>query len=303
MFETTKHDFGTIAAGAKAEFSFKFQNKYLYDVHIARVRSSCGCSSVRVTKDSLATYETGEIVASINSDRLRGHQSSTLTVIFDKPRYAEVQLKVSVYIRGDYVLQPSGIDFGEVQSGSTPVRELTVTHYGDADWGLVDILSSIPHVQCALGEPGRSGSRVSYPIKATLAADAPPGELRHELFLVSNDTEAKKIPVMVDGRVRPLLSVAPAFLYLGSLRPGQSVTKRLVVRASTPFHVVQISADCECFEFSFTPDEKKTLHLIPVKFTAGDKQAGIRRTLQIKTDLEGAEAEIVALAAIDEHAK
>ena len=72
MFEVTQHEFGTIAAGAKAEFAFKFTNKYLYDVHVARVRSSCGCSDVRVTKDSLATYESGEVVASINSQRLRG---------------------------------------------------------------------------------------------------------------------------------------------------------------------------------------------------------------------------------------
>ncbi len=53
-------EFGTIAAGTKAEFAFKFTNKYLYGVHVARVRSSCGCSDVRVTKDSLATYESGQ---------------------------------------------------------------------------------------------------------------------------------------------------------------------------------------------------------------------------------------------------
>ena len=93
----------------KAEFAFKFTNKYLYDVHVVRVRSSCSCSDVRVTKDSLATYESSEVVASINSERLRGDQSSTLTVIFDKPRYAEVQLKVTVYIRGDILLEPSGL--------------------------------------------------------------------------------------------------------------------------------------------------------------------------------------------------
>ena len=43
MFETTKHDFGTVARGAKAEFRFELTNRYLEDVHIAGVRSSCGC--------------------------------------------------------------------------------------------------------------------------------------------------------------------------------------------------------------------------------------------------------------------
>jgi len=200
VFEVTQHELGTIAAGAKAEFAFKFTNKYLYGVHVARVRSSCGCSDVRVTKDSLATYERGEVLASINSQRLRGDQSSTLTVVFDKPRYAEVQL-------------------------------------------------------------------------------------------------------MIQGSVRSLVSVAPASLYLGSLRPGQSVSKRLVVRAAKPFHIQEISTDCGCFEFTYASDEAKALHLVPVKFTARDTAGAVKRTIRVKTDLNGTEAEVVALAAVDEQAK
>ncbi len=303
MFEVTQHEFGTIAAGAKAEFAFKFTNKYLYDVHVARVRSSCGCSDVRVTKDSLATYESGEVVASINSQRLRGNQSSTLTVVFDKPRYAEVQLKVTVFIRGDILLEPSGFDFGEVEHGADASRKLTVTHYGDADWKIMDVLGNASHLECELGEPVVSGNRVSYELTAKIAADAPAGSLGTQLLLVTNDPQAEKIPVMIQGSVRSLVSVAPASLYLGSVRPGQAVSKRLVVRASKPFHIQEISTDCGCFEFTYASDEAKALHLVPVKFTASDSPGAVKRTIRVKTDLNGAEAEVVALAAVDEQAK
>ena len=50
MFATTSHDFGTIAAGAKAEYAFRFKNQVVPDVHVASVRSSCGCASVRVER-------------------------------------------------------------------------------------------------------------------------------------------------------------------------------------------------------------------------------------------------------------
>ena len=303
MFEVTEHDFGTIAAGAKAEFAFKFTNKYLYDVHVARVRSSCSCSDVRVTKDSLATYESGEVVASIDSERLRGDQGATLTVIFDKPRYAEVQLKVSVFIRGDILLEPSGFDFGEVEQGAEASRRLRVTHYGKADWKIVDVLGSGEHLECELGEPVRSGNRVSYSLTAKLTAGAPTGGLGTQLLLVTNDPRAKRIPMMVEGSVRSLVSVAPASLYLGSVRPGQSVSKRLVVRASKPFRIQEISTDCECFEFTYAADEAKALHLVPVTFTAGDKAGAVKRTIRIKTDLNGTQAEIVALAAVDDQAR
>ena len=44
MFETTSHDFGNVARGARVEYLFKFQNPYKEDADIIDVRSSCGCN-------------------------------------------------------------------------------------------------------------------------------------------------------------------------------------------------------------------------------------------------------------------
>lgn len=120
---------------------------------------------------------------------------------------------------------------------------------------------------------------------------------------MTNDSGADKIPVMVEGSVRPLVSVAPASLYLGSLRSGQSVSKRLVVRAAKPFPIREISTDCGCFQFSYSSDEAKALHLVPVTFTAGDVAGAVKRTIRIRTDLNDTQAEILAMAAVDEQAK
>jgi hypothetical protein len=35
MFKVADHDFGSVARGAKAEFSFGFENLFLEDVHVA----------------------------------------------------------------------------------------------------------------------------------------------------------------------------------------------------------------------------------------------------------------------------
>ena len=45
LFVTTEHDFGSVARGAKAEYRFIVTNNLQGDVHIASVRSSCGCTS------------------------------------------------------------------------------------------------------------------------------------------------------------------------------------------------------------------------------------------------------------------
>ena len=117
MFTDVEHDFGTIARGAKAEYEFVFTNRYVNDVRVANVRVTCGCTSVSVKNQTVATYDKGAVVARINSNSFLGHQRATLTVTFDKPHWAQVQLNVKVYVQSDVVLEPAAAVFGAVEQG------------------------------------------------------------------------------------------------------------------------------------------------------------------------------------------
>ena len=92
MFTVTSHNFGTVAKGSKTEYRFVFRNIYEENLHVVGVRTSCGCTSPTITKQDLATHETAEIVATFNTRTFLGQHGATLTVTFDKPFYAEVQL-------------------------------------------------------------------------------------------------------------------------------------------------------------------------------------------------------------------
>ncbi len=74
MFKVTEHDFGTVAAGAKAEYRFVFENLYLEEVHVAGVRTSCGCTTPSIENPTLKTYEKGAIVAKFNTPLFRGQR-------------------------------------------------------------------------------------------------------------------------------------------------------------------------------------------------------------------------------------
>ena len=67
MFKTTSHDFGTVARGTDKSFAFELTNLYEEDVHIASVRSTCGCTDARLTKKSLKTWQKGQIVTTLNT--------------------------------------------------------------------------------------------------------------------------------------------------------------------------------------------------------------------------------------------
>lgn len=107
MFQATSHDFGAVPRAAKVEYEFVLKNIYKEDVHIAGVRSSCGCTSPHISKDWLKTYEKSSIVAVFNTRTFSGQRAARLTVTIDKPFYAEVELQVRGYIRTDVVLNPA----------------------------------------------------------------------------------------------------------------------------------------------------------------------------------------------------
>ena len=221
LFAIKSHDFGTIAAGAKAEFAFVMKNDYAKEIHIASVRSSCGCSDVKIQNATLQPYETGTIIASVNSERLRGRQSSTITVVFDRPTYAEVQLYIKVFIRGDMLLTPASIEFGELPLGKSAEKQLTVTRYGDPDWKLLDVTCDNPHLRASFEETVRSKQEVTYRLKMSLDDQTPDGFLNEAALLTTTDDEATRVPVLVQGKIVPKIAVAPQDLFVGVLAPGR----------------------------------------------------------------------------------
>jgi len=299
MFESRSHDFGTIARGAKAEYEFVLKNIYVRDVHIASVRVSCGCTTTRIKKPLLKTYEEGAIVASINSDKFTGRQGSTITVMIDKPMYAEVQLHLKVYIQPDVVVNPPAVQLGDIDQGIGAENKVTITCTRRSNWRIEDVKSANPHLSGKVVETIRSGSQVSYELRVRLDKNAPTGYIRDHLVLVTNDNRYKQVPVAVEGRVLSAITLSPATLFLGTVQEGQKVTKRLVVRSKKPFRITSITADCGCFEFgTLAEDVAKPLHLVPVTFTAGDKPGKVAKTIRIRTDLDEAATKLAIYAVV-----
>ena len=299
MFEQTRHDFGYVARDGKAEFEFVLSNIYLKDVHIASVRSSCGCTSPRIKQALLKTYEKGAIVAAFNTRAFLGRKGATITVVFDKPSYAEVQLHVSGYIREDVVLRPGSVQLGSVDQGNPADAKIAVSYAGGGDWKILEVRSGNPHISGKAVETRRGGGRVSYDLLVHLDQDAPAVYLKDHLILITNDRRSKQIPVRVEGRVRPALTVSPASLFMGVVRPGKQVTRQLVVQGKKPFRIVSITCEDDALKLQAPADDAaKSLHVIPVTFIAGSQPGKVAKTIWIETDLAETKAELPAHAVV-----
>lgn len=286
LFEKTSHDFGVVARAAKTEHSFEFTNTLNTDLHVAYVRSSCGCTKARIQPHTVKRGEKGAVIARFNTRSFTGRKGATITVVIDRLRYAEVQLHVTGYIRRDVVFHPGKVDFGSIDQGKPAERIVRLEYAGRRDWRIVNVRSPLPHLVVETKETRRSGGRVGYELIARLSKDAPIGYVTTELTLETNDRRLKSVPLHVTGRVSPSLSVSPALLFLGNIPAGSQCTKRLVVRGPEPFRVTKVECDDLRFQFQMT-DKAKTLHFVPVVFNADDIPGEVSQTIHVHTDLAG----------------
>lgn len=286
MFEETSHDFLAVARGSKCEHHFEFKNIYKEDVHVASVRSSCGCTTPSVTKSTLGTRETGAIVATFNTTSFSGSKSATITVVFDRPYYAEVRLQVSGYIRTDVVVEPPEIAFGEVPEGETKEVAIRVTRRGRPDWRIEDVRSECTDLAVRLGKPEITNNSVQYPLVVRMKESMPVGELRERLSLVTNDANAPRIELSTSGRVRPSLTVSPFAWNIGAVDTDGTAEKRLMVRGEQAFELQDVI--CEDDRFSFeVPKGSKKIHFVKATFKAGTDVGKVSERIQIVSTMPG----------------
>jgi hypothetical protein len=299
MFSVTSHNFGTVAKGSKTEFRFIYRNLYEVDVHVSSVRTSCGCTQPAITKKLIETHETGEIVAAFNTRTFLGQHGATLTVTFDQPFYAEVQLRVAGNIRGDVTFEPASVNLGNVDLGRGAEQVVRVTHMGSTPWEITDVRSANVNFEVLLSQPQHTGSQSAYDLTLRLKPDAPAGYIKDQLILVTDDPRASQIPMDVEGRVVAEVTVSPQLLALGNVLPGGTVTKNIVVRANRPFCVTGIVCNDGCLSCPAKETPAK-VHILPVTFQAGDVGGRVERELTITTDLgDGAVPVVTVQAMVD----
>lgn len=284
MFAETNHNFRVVARGAKVEHHFEFENLYEEAVHVSAVRSSCGCTTPSVTRSTVKSREKSAIVATFNTTAFTGPKSATITVVFDRPYYAEVQLTVSGEIRTDVVFDPPEANFGQFKEGETKQLKVSVTRLKRSDWKITDVRSHCTDMQVKLSPPIRTASGVRYDLLLETKASMPAGEIHEQLTLLTNDPQAPTIEMCVSGRVRPALTVSPASLGMGNLPADGQFERRLVVRADEPFEILDVLCGDERFVFD-KPTGKKKVHFLPLSFSADQQPGRIAQTIRIVSDL------------------
>lgn len=89
-FDNATHDFGTIAAGVKAEHTYKFTNTGTADLIISDAKASCGCTVPNYTKEPVKPGGTGEVSVVFDSAGKSGNVEKTVTLTLNTEKGSEV---------------------------------------------------------------------------------------------------------------------------------------------------------------------------------------------------------------------
>ncbi|QDT11362.1 DUF1573 domain-containing protein [Planctomycetes bacterium K23_9] len=281
-FPVKSHDFGTRAVAAKTEFLFPVVNTFGSDIHIKEVRASCGCTTPIIKNHYIQPNSTGYILARFNTGSFTGKKGATLTVVIDKPFFSEVRLEVKGYIRSDMVFHPGAVDFGSVDQGTTATKTSQILYAGRSDWKVESVRSNKPWLIPTVKQTLRGEGKVNYELSITIREDAPMGFFQDEVVVTTNDSSMPNVPLPVTGNIDSALVISPQSLALGSLKPGESMTKQLVVRGREPFTIDTIQADGWNIEFAKS-DVARTTHLVSATFTPTDAAGPQKLPVKIKT--------------------
>lgn len=273
MFEETSHNFGVVARGSEASYRFKITNKTQQQVHIANTRTTCGCTAARPSRDLLESGETAYIEVSMDTRKFTRQKDSNLIVTFDAPAYAEVRLPISAYIRTDVVLTPGMVNFGAVEKGAASQKTIDIAYAGRPDWKILDVEVKNPHITAKVVEKEREQGRVKYDLVVDLKEDSPIGDLRNQLFLITDDANSPRVPVLIEGRVEPEITITPESVSFGVLvAGGNKKTVNIVLRGRKPFTIEKIESESGDSSYQVQlPTTTRPVHVLPLSVVPSDR--------------------------------
>lgn len=286
MFSELSYDFGTIARGADARHYIVVTNIYEEDVTIVKVDTTCGCTAAKPDRTLLKTHDQASIEIQMDTKKFMRRKDSNVivTLTFHGQKGSstrDVRIPITSYIRTDVVLTPGNADFGSLEYGAGAERRIEIAYAGRDNWKIEDVRIGHKNIEAELREVTRSAGRVTYELVVRLDPNTRMGNIQEQINLITNDSNADTVPLLVFGRVEPDIIVTPSLQQLGKMKPGQQKTFSVVLRGKRPFAIQNIESETnkDSFEVMQTSDEAKLQHIIPFRMTAPSESGAFAEQL------------------------
>lgn len=285
LFEKLEQDFGVVAKNSEAKYRLKLKNPHPDPVHIRQVRTKCTCAQVKASTDTLAPGEEGYIEIVFDTAKYERHKDTTMIVEFDRPQFSEVHIPIKAYINPDVILTPGAINFEVVNKGEAVTRTIDIRYtsrQGTAITSLFNSKKNAKLLNAQLQEIGRNGPLINYELTVTLSPDAPEGDLREQMALITNDPMTPQIAILVEGHVEAPFRVTNKLVDFGTYPPGHRRSVNLVITGKEEFDIEKIESDHTegVFEVRLPKSPRKT-HVLEMTMIFPDEPGVLKEEFTV----------------------
>jgi hypothetical protein len=278
VFDRQVFDSGLTRHGATIHARFDFRNTGNGVLRIKNIVKSCGCTTPKLSCDSIGAGESGYLLADVNTSGRYGKQEQTVLLETNDPANPRVILRVCGDVEYPIICRPEVVDFGVVEQSARITRCVDV----EAD------RSSVPEV--ILTEAKTSGiactlTRKTIPSSSTQMVSATPKfrddaytltvgidpmqmpEGRFEQTLVVQNAQgAVRIPIR--GQILKTFGAEPSQVVLGIVSSGEVKERTVVItdRSGKSLHIKSVDTDIRGLEIQIGDGTRQSQSVLKIRY-------------------------------------
>jgi len=286
LFTERQHDFGKVVRGERPSHDFIITNTSNREVRIRAIKVSCSCTKAVADNGRIPPGGSSIINATMDTSGFQGTKAVTIYVQFERPWRAEVTLRVSCESVGKLGSEATEVDFGILPQGAVQEKRLNLDYSGPIDWKVLDLDFGNPGFHTEVREVSREPGKVRYELLIKLLPSIGPGTIEDTIRVHTNDPATPIVLVKPKAQVEADVVVTPAAIRLGELAPGQTVERKVMIKAPNPFKVVRVDNADGILQFK-SDGQAKAVQLVTLTLKVPDKVDEIPQHVDIVTDLGG----------------
>jgi len=289
-FSEASFNAGTVWEGERVPHTFTFRNDGGSPLEITRVKTSCGCTAAKGSKDSLAPGEEGTIQVEFNTNRRHGFQSKHIYVQSNDPETPLFKLTISCYVKTAASFKPRALFFNNVTKGATP-EEVLRLEVSDRPLLITGVEGKGDFFEVILPrekwEVGPETSSIEIPVR--ILATAPLGKLSGEVVITTDHPQLPWISARVRADIRGLVEYSPRMCFFNRddlvHKKGKIIT--VSKRGESDLKITDPRITIKGFDLKLAeirPGQEYSLAVTPVGTPVEGRQRGVISFLTNQAD-------------------
>jgi|GEM_PF-506257 len=233
-FKETSWDFGKITQGEKAAHDFEFTNTGDAELIINSIQTSCGCTAVIPSSQNLQPGDKAVLTVNFDSAGRKDEQTKNVYVVSNDPDEPRVTLEIKCFIEvppGPRIkFETETWDFGLVEQGATPKKNISIKNEGVRELKLSEIRGSFGCNGTVASESIAPNSETIMQVTVDQLTNA--GIVERFITFATNDTTQPRITLRILGYVKGAppanLVLIPATWDFGIVNKNKFESKEMV---------------------------------------------------------------------------